>query len=168
MDNDFTDEDDMEFFIFCVQSVALICVIGYSYSFGIKNRVHESSLLGNGFVNEMIIRHEWVSFDLLRMNTGYWLRLCDELRGRHLLCDSRNVNIEAQVTIFLYTIYRSQWVNRVMQNHFQHSRETISRYFNKILNDVIMLSKHYIIPLTQDTLLKISLKSIYYPYFKVL
>ena len=167
MDNALTDEDDMEFFIFCAQSVALICVIGYYYSYGLRNRVHESSLLGNGFVNEMIIGHERVSFDLLRMNTSCWLRLCDELRSRHLLCDSRNVSVEEQVTIFLYTIGHNVR-NRVMQNRFQHSGETISRYFNKVLNAIVMLSKHYITPPTQDTPLEISSKSICYPYFKVL
>eukprot|EP00268_Persea_americana_P058978 TRINITY_DN7185_c0_g1_i15.p1 TRINITY_DN7185_c0_g1~~TRINITY_DN7185_c0_g1_i15.p1 ORF type:complete len:191 (+),score=11.14 TRINITY_DN7185_c0_g1_i15:373-945(+) len=53
-----------------------------------------------------------------------------------------------------------------MQNRFQHSGETISRYFNKVLNAIVMLSKHYITPPTQDTPLEISSKSIYYPYFK--
>ncbi|KAJ8640041.1 hypothetical protein MRB53_016735 [Persea americana] len=73
MDYALTDEDDMEFFIFCAQSVALICVIGYYYSYGIRNGVHESSLSSNGFVNEMIIGHEQVKKRrILQLDLLHW------------------------------------------------------------------------------------------------
>ena len=71
----------------------------------------------------------------------------DELRGQHLLCDSQNVSIDEQVEIFLHIVGHNER-KYVMQNCFQHSWETISRHFNKILIAVVMLSKHYITPPT--------------------
>ena len=50
-------DEDMEFFFFCAQTVALICVLGYYYSYGQRDRVHNSILSGESFVDELLIGH---------------------------------------------------------------------------------------------------------------
>ena len=117
----------MEFFYFCAQSIALVCILGYYYSYGYRDRVHDSILSGDSFFNELLIGHERNCFDLLRVSKGCYINLSNELRERGLLADSRSVTVEEQVAIFLFTIAHNER-NRVMQNRFQHSGETISRY----------------------------------------
>lgn len=78
------------------------------------------------------------------------MNLSNELRERGLLANSRNVTVEEQVAIFFLTIARNER-NRVMQNRFQHSGETSSRYFNKALSAILHLSPHYIKPVGSET-----------------
>ncbi|RWR96010.1 putative nuclease HARBI1 [Cinnamomum micranthum f. kanehirae] len=158
-------DEDMEFFYFCAQSITLICILGYYYSYGYRDRVHDSILSGDSFVNELLIGHERSCFDLLRVSKGCYINLSNELRERGLLADSRNVTVEEQVAIFLFTIAHNER-NRVMQNRFQHSGETISRYFNRVLSAILHLSPHYIKPAGSDTPLEIATNPTFYPYLK--
>jgi len=136
-------DEDMEFLFFCAQTVALICVLGYYYSFGHRERVYNSILTGDSFVDELLIGLERNFFDLLRVSKGCYVNLSNELRQKGLLFDSRNVTVEEQVPIFLFTIAHNER-NQVMQIRFQHSGETISRYFNKVLGAIMRLCPHYI------------------------
>ncbi|XP_049369489.1 uncharacterized protein LOC125834383 [Solanum verrucosum] len=77
------------------------------------------------------------------MNVGCFLQLADEMKTRGLLTDSRMVRVEEQLAIFLFTLAHNER-NRVVQNRFQHSGETISRYFNKCLKACLRLGKHYV------------------------
>ena len=105
----------MEFFFFCAQTMALICVLGYYYSYGHRDRVHNSILSSESFVDELLIGHEHNCFDLLRVSKGCYVNLSNELRQRGLLVDSRDVTVEEQLAIFLFTIAHNE-CNRVMQN----------------------------------------------------
>ncbi|RWR85031.1 putative nuclease HARBI1 [Cinnamomum micranthum f. kanehirae] len=158
-------DEDMEFFFFCAQTVALICVLGYYYSYGHRDRVHNSILSGESFVDELLIGHERNCFDLLRVSKGCYVNLSNELRQRDLLADSRNVTVEEQLAIFLFTIAHNER-NRVMQNRFQHSGETISRYFNKVLSAILRLCPHYIKPAGSETPPEIATNPLFNPYFK--
>ena len=114
----------MEFFYFYAKSIALICILVYYYSYGYRDRVHNFILSGDSFVHELLIGHECSCFDLLRVSKGCYMNLSNELKERGLLADSRNVTVEEQVAIFLFTIAHNER-NRVMHNRFQHSGETI-------------------------------------------
>ncbi|RWR90744.1 putative nuclease HARBI1 [Cinnamomum micranthum f. kanehirae] len=43
-------DEDMEFFYLCAQSMALICILGYYYSYGYWDRVHDSILIGKFYL----------------------------------------------------------------------------------------------------------------------
>ena len=88
--------------------MALICVLGYYYSYGHRERVHNSILTGDSFVDELLIGHECNCFDLLRVSKGCYVNLSNELKERGLLFDSRNVTVKKQVAIFLFTIAHNE------------------------------------------------------------
>ncbi|XXG77703.1 hypothetical protein AAC387_Pa08g1807 [Persea americana] len=75
-------DEDMEFFFFCAQTVGLICVLGYYYSYGQRDRVHNSIISGESFVDELLNGHERNCFDLLRVGKGCYVNLSNELRQR--------------------------------------------------------------------------------------
>ena len=147
--------------------MALICVLGYYYSYGQRDRVHNSILSGESFVDELLNGHERNCFDLLRVSKGCCVNLSNELRPRGLLADSRNVTVEEQLAIFLFTIAHNE-SNRVMHNRFQHSGETISRYFKKVLSAILRLCPHYIKHVGSETPPEIATNPISNPYFKVI
>ena len=95
--------EDVKFFFFCAQTVAPICVLGYYYSYGHSERVHNSILSGDSFVDELLIGHERNYFDLLRVSKGCYVNLSNELRQRGLLFDSRNVTVNEQFSIFFHS-----------------------------------------------------------------
>jgi hypothetical protein len=71
--------------------------------------------------------------------------LARRLRESNLLSDSRYVSVEEQLGIFLYAMSKNV-SNRTLQDQFQHSGETISRYFGVVLNALTQLSCNYIRP----------------------
>ena len=69
----------------------------------------------------------------LRMNRHAFTSLCTMLRDRCGLRDTINITVEEAVAIFLYVIGHNL-KNRKMKFDFIRSGETVSRYFNIILN----------------------------------
>ncbi|CAN1243444.1 Putative nuclease HARBI1 [Linum perenne] len=55
---------------------------------------------------------------------------------------------------------------RVVQERFQHSGETISRYFNNVLKSIRSLSREFLQPPPQTTPMEIHCSKRLYPYFK--
>ncbi|KAK9275429.1 hypothetical protein L1049_022694 [Liquidambar formosana] len=68
-------------------------------------------------------------------------KLCDLLRTIGKLKDTKHVTVEEMTTMFLH-ILAHHVKNRVIINKFMRSGETISRYFNLVLNGVIRLQSH--------------------------
>jgi hypothetical protein len=77
--------------------------------------------------------------------------------------------VEQQVHIFLFIISQGA-SNRAAQERFQHSGETISRYFQKVLRAVEALGEDYIrlieLERYEDCVTEISRESRFYPFFK--
>jgi hypothetical protein len=66
-------------------------------------------------------------YEVLRMQRGTFQALCTRLRKDGGLKDSRHIQIEEQVAMFLWTLNYSA-SSRTVAKRFQHSREPISRY----------------------------------------
>ncbi|XP_057426218.1 uncharacterized protein LOC130719617 [Lotus japonicus] len=130
-----------------------------------KTAVHDSKLSGREFVNETLNGSGTVCFDLFRMRKPCFVRFCNELKEKNYLSDSRDVFVEEKVAMFLFIIGHSVR-HRVVANRFQHSTETVSRYFKEVLRAVCRLGKELIRP--DSTELPDSIKSNhkYYPWFK--
>ncbi|XP_026429150.1 protein ALP1-like [Papaver somniferum] len=100
------------------------------------------------------------------MEKFVFLRLTHILRERELLRDRRWVTIEEQLAIFLLTIGHNE-DNRILQERFQHSGETISRYFNEVLRAIMELSNELIKPPSfSEAPAEILNNSKYFPWFK--
>ena len=133
-----------------------------------RKRVHESSLSGHEFTQYLISSNPRNSYDLLRMRTDVFLELCDLLKRERLLRATKRVSVEEQVAIFLATVGHSQR-NRVMQIQFQHSGQTISKYFNVVLDTLLYIYPDYVkLPGPgMSTPAQIALNPVFYPFFKV-
>ncbi|OIT38393.1 hypothetical protein A4A49_52422, partial [Nicotiana attenuata] len=154
-----------KFMMFLAKCVLLVSIIVKYLGIGPKERVHRSILIGAEFIKDLIEGHSRGCYDLLCMNVGCFLQLADEMKTRGLLTDSRMVRVEEQLAIFEFTLAHSER-DRVVQNRFQHSGETISYYFNKCLKACLRLEKYYVKQARKGVPQQISSNPLFYPWFK--
>lgn len=96
-----------------------------------------------------------------------FFQLCDEL-VQHGLSPTRTIGIHEMVGMFL-NIVGHRVGNRMAQERFQHSAETIHRHFKNVLCACEKLAKEYIQPKDhtfQDIHPKILGDPRYWPFFK--
>eukprot|EP00268_Persea_americana_P030879 TRINITY_DN2997_c0_g2_i4.p1 TRINITY_DN2997_c0_g2~~TRINITY_DN2997_c0_g2_i4.p1 ORF type:complete len:394 (+),score=59.35 TRINITY_DN2997_c0_g2_i4:113-1183(+) len=126
----------------------------------------DSEPTGRMFVNEVLSGRNSFCRDMFRMDKRLFRKLCDILRRKRLLRDTLEVRIEEQLAIFLLTIGHNER-NRVVQERFHHSGETISRHFNKVLNAIVALAPDFFQPPDGATPAEITSKlGKFYPYFE--
>ncbi|XP_057450768.1 protein ALP1-like isoform X1 [Lotus japonicus] len=88
-----------------------------------------------------LINDDVTCVEQLRMDTNTFRVLCSLLRFEGGLKEDGLVPIEEQAAIFLH-ILAHHAKNRVIKFKFQRSGETVSRYFNLVLNSVVRLHKN--------------------------
>ncbi|VVA37615.1 PREDICTED: putative nuclease HARBI1 [Prunus dulcis] len=119
----------------------------------------------SGFMTEVLNGDDDVFQEMFRMDKNVFHKLCDILRQRGMLRDTAGVMIEEQLGIFLNIIGHNER-NRVIQERFHHSGETISRHFNNVLKAVKSLSREFLQTPTPTTPPKILGNIRFYPYFQ--
>ncbi|TXG60196.1 hypothetical protein EZV62_014769 [Acer yangbiense] len=140
---------------------------GYYYYNSITKRPQRGmSLSGNGFMTQVLEGHDDVCREMFRMDKHIFHKLCDILRQRSMLRDTSGVMIEEQLAIFLNIVGHNER-NRVIQERFQHSGETISRYFNNVLKAIKSLSREFLQPPPFSTPAEILNSKRFDPFFKV-
>jgi hypothetical protein len=100
------------------------------------------------------------------MEKEIFLQLVEVLRDNNLLVNSREVSVEEQLAMFLFWLSTNA-SNRTVQERFQHSGETVSRYLNSVREAIISLSPRFIQLPSIDTPIQISSNPKFMPYFKV-
>ncbi|KAF2283133.1 hypothetical protein GH714_043463 [Hevea brasiliensis] len=139
---------------------------GYYYYNSINRQPRcSSSPSGSGFMTEVLEGHDDLCREMFRMDKRVFHKLCNNLRQRGMLRDTAGVMIEEQLAIFLNIIGHNER-NRVIQERFQHSGETISRHFNNVLKAIKSLSREFLQPPPITTPTEILCNSRFYPYFK--
>ena len=100
------------------------------------------------------------------MGLPVFKKLVAILKDERFLKPSDLVSVEQQVLIFLY-IAGNNASNRMAQERFQHSGETVSRHFHAVLKALVKLSGRYI-HLPNQTVIppEIISNAKFYPYFK--
>ncbi|KAH6823449.1 hypothetical protein C2S53_014657 [Perilla frutescens var. hirtella] len=93
------------------------------------------------YIHRLIYTSDKTCHDELRMDRYTFRRLVIMLETIEKLKATRNLAVDEQVAIFLYILAHHQ-KNRTMKTNFLRSGETISRYFNKVLNAVLRLQGH--------------------------
>ena len=127
-----------------------------------------SKLTGHQYVLELLNGHPMTCYDLLRMTPQIFISLCEELKKREKLKDSKFISIQEQVATFLLIISHNSR-HRLIADRFQHSLESTHRHFRKVLYAIASLSKHWIVPPAFDeTPPEIKNNPRYYPIFKVI
>ncbi|KAM0830107.1 hypothetical protein ACQ4PT_066433 [Festuca glaucescens] len=124
-----------------------------------------SKLTGAQKTREWLEGHPVRFYELLRVEEHTFFLLRDALCERNLLQDTERTDVNEQLVIFLHTIGHNLR-NRVLQDKFQHSGETISRHFNKVLKAINGLRDVCIKDPPDAVPSKILGDSRYYPYFK--
>jgi hypothetical protein len=102
------------------------------------------------------------------MKIHVFIYLCTELKERYHLRDTRKLTVEKLMIMFLKTLSHG-FGNRIVQERFQHSRETISRHFTHILMAVSRIAIDIINHIDRefrDVPSKIRDDEQYWPYFK--
>jgi hypothetical protein len=95
--------------------------------------------------------------------------LCVDLEMLYGLKQSRRMSVIEKVGMFLYTLALGA-SNREVQERFQHSGETVNKYFNKVLRLVCLLAVELIKPVDLEFSIiptEITMNPRYMPHFKV-
>ncbi|KAL7203386.1 hypothetical protein ACSBR2_016643 [Camellia fascicularis] len=99
------------------------------------------------------------------MEREVFYQLCDLLQSNYGLQTKRKGGVQEQVAIFLY-IVGGDIRNRNVQEIFQHSGETISKYF-KVLEAITMMYIDWVRPQLRNGVHPyIRNNGRYYPHFK--
>lgn len=120
---------------------------------------------GSGFMTEVLNGHDDLFREMFRMDKHVFHKLSDTLRQRGMLRDTVGVMIEEQLAIFLNVVGHNER-NRVIQERFQHSGETISRHFNNVLKAIKSMSREFLQPPPLTTPSEILKSNRFYPYFE--
>lgn len=129
-----------------------------------------SSHTGNIWVMELLQGNDKRFFRMFRMDKHVFYRLCSELQNKYEFKGSKRMNVFEILGMFLHILGHGV-VIRLAQERFQHSGETVSRYFSYVLDMVCNLAIEVIQPVDREfknTTPEILRDSRYMPHFKVI
>ncbi|GMN20691.1 hypothetical protein TIFTF001_043149 [Ficus carica] len=110
-----------------------------------RQPMHNSTLNGSMRVEELLNGHEEIIQGMISMKAETFRSLSNLLACRELLKPTRNMNVNEQLFIFLSICARGE-TNRHISYLFQHSVETTSRWFYKVLQVICSLKDEFIRP----------------------
>ncbi|XP_026432316.1 uncharacterized protein LOC113329688 [Papaver somniferum] len=157
-------DDEEDLVVVVTTSTTTLVAVYYQY-FVEKTICHDSILSGEDHVDEVLNGHDARCQDSFRMEKHVFLRLCDMLKEKELLRHNNGVRVEEKVAIFMLVVGHNER-NRILQERFQHSGETISRHFNAVLDSIVALADDFLVPAGPDTPTEILENPRFYPYFK--
>lgn len=153
-------ESDDEFIHFVLPTLG-----DSSQSSCIRRPMHTSKLTGGCRAHEILTGRERLCKRNFRMEVDIFHALVNKLREKEYLTDTIYVSVEEQIAIFLYTVAKNA-TNETLQDWFQHSPDTIHRYFKAVLEAITNLTSVYIRApsLHPHPILR---KPQFYPFFQV-
>lgn len=139
----------------------------YTVKYLCKEPRRDGDQTGHAWVQEILHGHPIRCYEMFRMEKHVFYQFCNELVG-HGLQATKGMGIEEMVGMFLNLLGHGEG-NRMMQERFQHSGETVSRHFHRVLVACLKLSFEYIKP--QDRRFrnvneKIQNDQRYWPFFE--
>ncbi|XP_062089449.1 uncharacterized protein LOC133795983 [Humulus lupulus] len=134
-----------------------------------KTPCMNSSQTGHMWLMEILKGNESRCYSMFRMEKDVFIKLCDELEANYGFKGSKRMCALEILGMFLFTLGHGAG-NRLTQERFQHSGETVSRYFNKVLDVLCHMSVDVLKPPDpefKDVPEEILKDSRYMPHFKV-
>jgi hypothetical protein len=107
---------------------------------------------------------------MFRMKPCVFFQLCNVLQHTYALQHTRQIRLEESVSICLMKLVQGS-CNRLVQERFQHSGETIHRHLHKVIKALNLMAMDQIKPFDptfSEAPKKIWHRSLYWPHFKVL
>jgi len=165
MNNPDDEEEDINLSICaCARAIEL-----YYLKYIHKNPCMDSSQTGNIWLMELLQGNDRRCYTMLRMDKDVFYKLSIELQSNYGLKGSRNMNSIEILGMFVHMLGHGVG-NRLAQERFQHSGETVSRYFSYMLDVVCRMAMDVIKPMDRefsDIPQAILRDSRYMPHFKV-
>jgi hypothetical protein len=125
-----------------------------------------SSMTGGAYIKELLAGgHNMRVQEVLRMRIIPFRKLTAIMRTEGLLYDSRHISIEEQLAMFLHVVGRGTSFQDV-EERYQHSGETVFRYFRAVLEALTALIPRYIKLPSIEVPTAISSSSKNYPFLK--
>ncbi|KAL5764720.1 hypothetical protein ACOSQ2_017314 [Xanthoceras sorbifolium] len=128
--------DDIEFDELII--VTTVTAMYHHNNVLIKKQCKNSPHIGSMFTKEILKGNDRRCHEQFRTEKLVFVKLCDRLRS-YGLTSTRGVGFEEAMVMFLMTLGHGVG-NRIIQEQFQHSGETVSRQFEIVLEKVIILS----------------------------
>lgn len=129
--------------------MAWLATVAVDMSMHTREPIRDSSLSGAQWIREVLHGHSDRVYEAFRMEIHVFLNLCGLMKEKGWLEDTRYIGVDEQIGIFLSMICHKN-SNRDLCERFQHSGQTISKYFTKVLQAVLKLAKEIIIPPSFD------------------
>jgi len=107
-----------------------------------KESCRTSELTGHALVQEILQGNPTRCYEMFQMEKHIFHKLCIEL-VEHDLKSSKHMGVEEMVAMFLVVVGHGVG-NRMIQETFQHSGETVSRHFHRVLHACLEFSFKYI------------------------
>ena len=125
--------------------VTILMAISYSTLWWYENNsLKQQPIVREGFrrdvLDSLINQDDQTCVDQLRMDIRSFRLLCVLLRNDGRLKEDGLVSVEEQVAMFLHILAHHS-KNRVIRFMFKRSGETVSRYFNLVLNAILRLQE---------------------------
>ncbi|KAJ9544803.1 hypothetical protein OSB04_024510 [Centaurea solstitialis] len=138
-------------FIMDNKQKAILVIVVFLYLYYIRSmrlkrkRDNTSRLTGRQFTNELLEGTDTQCIDLLRMNRVAFVQLSAHFKAKGWLTYSKHISVEEKMAIFLMIIGHNQRY-RVVKNRFQHSTQTIHKFFHEVLDKMIEFAKEMVVP----------------------
>lgn len=167
-DDDTSSDDDFMFMDYRNEQfgdmLMINCFVATQRSTMNKVPCRTSSLTGRMFLLDILNGNPTVCHQIFRMQKHVLLNFCDTLKEKGLLTDGRKVSVEEGVAMFLMIIGHTTRYS-IIADRFQHSHETISKWFRRVLRAVCSLGTELIRQTDRDFIHERLVNK--YPYFKV-
>jgi hypothetical protein len=154
--------------VFILAAAAVEFVENYYMPYIAKKPCRTSSQTGYKWVMEILQGNPNRCKQNFRMEIYVFLYLCKELKENYHLRGTRKLTVEELVAMSLNTLGH-EFGNRIVQEKFQHSGETVSRHFTRVLMAVSRMAIDIINPIDRefrDVSSKIRDDEQYWLYFK--
>ncbi|KAG8379759.1 hypothetical protein BUALT_Bualt07G0122800 [Buddleja alternifolia] len=138
-----TIHENMEWLILCQLTATSILTYVENYIHKVPCRT--SIRTGHKFIEEILNGHGMRCYQDFRLTKPVFMELCRELTYKYGLQPTRAMSIYEEVGIFLMMCAHGV-DNRLMQEIFNHSGETISRHFHRVLKVIGKLAGDIIKP----------------------
>ncbi|KAI0494201.1 hypothetical protein KFK09_024332 [Dendrobium nobile] len=150
--------------------IAALCLINEYYETYIYKTPCMTSLYrGDSWIGELLQGHPTRFHNMFRMSQTIFVYLLYDLENAHGLHGSSRTTAREVLAITLYILSHNESIRSTCER-FQHSTETISRYFSFGLEALVKLSSSVIKPIDpsfENIPRKILYDNRYMPYFKV-
>ncbi|XP_022015116.1 uncharacterized protein LOC110914640 [Helianthus annuus] len=126
--------------------ILMYLYVRFFWKRGLKRvRDNDSRMTGHKYTLELLTGNPEQCIDLLRMSRESFVRLCAHFRVNYSLEDSKHVLVEEKMAMFLMIIGHNQRYV-VIKRRFQHSKQTIHKYFYEVLDKMMLFAKEMIVP----------------------